>query len=172
VILKKEKMQISTITVSNFSEPSNNKLNNTLTVAQTNDDRKKKKVGENNKILKKQNLNKTIEPVISPLNLQNAQLTKIPRFKSNYSPLKTNNKGGKQQEQVIQIDINEIRCKVIKRKFSYLWLRKVHGRVLPSVADKNYKISFIRQYFHVWKNQWWYSGREWRLNVKAECFYK
>jgi hypothetical protein len=76
VILKKEKMQISTITVSNFSEPSNNKLNNTLTVAQTNDDRKKKKVGENNKILKKQNLNKTIEPVISPLNLQNAQLTK------------------------------------------------------------------------------------------------
>ena len=62
--------------------------------------------------------------------------------------------------------------KVIKRKFGYLWLRKVHGRVLPSIADKNYKVSFIRQYFHVWKNQWWYSGREWRLNVKAECFYK
>ena len=152
-----------------LSEPSN-KLNSTFTGAQNKDNNKK--VALNNKILKKQNLNKTIEPVVTPLHIQNAQSTKIPRFKSNYSPLKTAKGATGKEQKEIKVDINLIREKVIKRKFGYLWLRKVHGRVLPSIADKNYKVSFIRQYFHVWKNQWWYSGREWRLNVKAECFYK
>ena len=23
----------------------------------------------------------------------------------------------------------------------------------------------------MWKNEWWHSSREWRLNVKADCYF-
>ncbi|CAF0727562.1 unnamed protein product [Brachionus calyciflorus] len=78
--------------------------------------------------------------------------------------------------------LDEIRQKIISRKFGYIWLRKYfyskskiqsNQRILlPSQVQKYYNNYLLKTIFDRWHTNIRFDRNEWRLNVKAECHYK
>nr|KAF6312216.1 SFI1 centrin binding protein [Pipistrellus kuhlii] len=68
--------------------------------------------------------------------------------------------------------LKELRIRCVARKFLYLWIRKTFGRVFPSKARCYYKQRVLRKVFEEWKAEWWVSQREWKLCVRADCYYR
>ncbi|XP_064601654.1 protein SFI1 homolog isoform X2 [Liolophura sinensis] len=80
-----------------------------------------------------------------------------------YRPDYTWNRGGR---------VKELRIRNIGRKYLYIWIRKVYGRLNPNVARVHYSKKLVRQVFTTWYEVWWTNVREWRLTVRAECQYR
>ncbi|CAH1783764.1 unnamed protein product [Owenia fusiformis] len=91
--------------------------------------------------------------------VKSGKLTKLAQYKPSY----TWNRGGR---------LKELRIRCLARKFLYLWLQKVFGRLLPSEARAHYRKITLKKLFGEWHMLWWSSHREWRLNFRAECHYR
>lgn len=102
------------------------------------------------------NTNKGVAPNVSKLRI-NAKIT-----------TKLNNQK--------KLKLEDLKRKIITRKFAYLWIRKHNYSLkrtkqlfLPSELTKYYINKQINFYFHTWKQQSRFIRNEWRLTVKAQC---
>ncbi|XP_066466154.1 protein SFI1 homolog [Tiliqua scincoides] len=68
--------------------------------------------------------------------------------------------------------LKELRIRYLARKFLYLWMRNIFGRVLPSSARYYYNRKILQKTFGEWKEEWWVACREWKLSIRADCHYR
>ncbi|XP_053135514.1 protein SFI1 homolog isoform X3 [Hemicordylus capensis] len=68
--------------------------------------------------------------------------------------------------------LKELRIRHLARKFLYLWMKKVFGRILFSTARCYYDRRILRKAFGEWKEEWWLACREWKLTIRADCHYR
>ncbi|XP_077582568.1 uncharacterized protein sfi1 isoform X3 [Stigmatopora nigra] len=68
--------------------------------------------------------------------------------------------------------VEELRIRILARKFLKIWMQNTFGRVLPHMAKIHYDNVLLRKTFEGWKEEWWTSGREWSLSVCAQYHYR
>ncbi|XP_077458857.1 uncharacterized protein sfi1 isoform X2 [Stigmatopora argus] len=68
--------------------------------------------------------------------------------------------------------VEELRIRILARKFFKIWMRNTFGRFLPHTAKIHYDSVLLRKTFEGWKEEWWTSGREWSLSVCAQYHYR
>lgn len=69
--------------------------------------------------------------------------------------------------------VDTVRKKIILRKYAYIFLRKTHGRILPSIAQKWYlKQIVLRNCFQIWMKFRYKQKVSWRLELRADVHYK
>ncbi|XP_057702688.1 protein SFI1 homolog isoform X3 [Corythoichthys intestinalis] len=68
--------------------------------------------------------------------------------------------------------IEELRIRLLARKFFKLWMLNTFGRILPHKAKIHHDNVLLRKTFEGWKEEWWTSGREWSLSFCAKYHYR
>lgn len=68
--------------------------------------------------------------------------------------------------------VDTVKKKIILRKYTYLFLRKTHGRILPSVAQKWYLRQIVRNTFRMWIEFRYKQKVSWRLELRADVHYQ
>ncbi|XP_075800151.1 protein SFI1 homolog isoform X5 [Microtus pennsylvanicus] len=72
----------------------------------------------------------------------------------------------------VQHRLRELRSRCVARKFLYLWIRMIFGRVTPSRARFFHERRILQKVFGEWREEWWVSQREWKLCLRADCHYR
>ncbi|CAB1426240.1 unnamed protein product [Pleuronectes platessa] len=68
--------------------------------------------------------------------------------------------------------LQELRIRLLARKFLHMWMEKTFGRVPPQKARSHYDSVVLRQAMEGWRDEWWTSRREWSLTTRAQCHYR
>lgn len=72
---------------------------------------------------------------------------------------------------LIKRKIEQIRQKIIARKYGYLLYRKTVSHILPSQACKLFERKLKKKYFERWLSFWYEETISWKLNIRAEIHY-